>query len=532
METSCFIYRLLPKGAFQRKFFCSILSALLFALPWFGCGPYSLFVAFIPLLIVSGENDGTKKGCWNTFRWALLTFVLWNILTVWWVWNATPAGPIAATIVSSGWNIAAFMIFHFFSKRFSAFVKYTALVTSWIAYEYLYLITPAMSFPWLLLGHGFVHATPLVQWYEYTGVLGGSLWILIVNIFLFEALQKGGKRLWTISLASILLPAIASLYLLFSYEDKPVGEVVVSAVQPNVDCYEKFSGDSKVQQKHLVELIGEVSGESDYVLVPETALAEVIKEDDPNDARIIRQISEVLSASENDPRVISGAETMKMYKYSDKTSTARHYGNIYYDIFNSSLDIDKNGVKNIHHKTRMVIGVEIMPAWFRFISNNFVDLGGTVGQLGIDNSVVPFVNKKAKITPAICYEGLYGQTMADFVRNGAQIQFIVSNDGWWGDTPGYRYLFAYCKLRAIETRRYVARSANTGISGFISSKGEVISSLGWDKEGTITQKLPLLDNLTVYARMGDYLGRISLYIVFLLLIYFIAYWAKKKSYLE
>ena len=122
--------------------------------------------------------------------------------------------------------------------------------------------------------------------------------------------------------------------------------------------------------------------------------------------------------------------------------------------------------------------------------------------------------------------------MAEFVRNGAEALFVVSNDGWWGNTPGHRYLFKFCRLRAIELRRDIARSANTGVSGFINILGEDGSRLEWEEQGVLTSDIRLNSKKTFYAKYGDYIGRLSLYIAALCLLYFIAYLAKKRFYLN
>jgi apolipoprotein N-acyltransferase len=180
----------------------------------------------------------------------------------------------------------------------------------------------------------------------------------------------------------------------------------------------------------------------------------------------------------------------------------------------------------------LVVGVETLPAWFREGGLFGVDLGGITGQLGIGNSCKPFEHNGVKIAPAICYEGLYGDYMGEFIRNGAQIIGVISNDGWWGDTWGYKYLYAFCRLRAIEHRRDIVRSANTGISGFINSRGDSLESLGWDKQGVITSTLRLNDQQTIYTRYGDYIGRLSLYVALLCLLYTIAILSKRKFYLD
>ena len=120
-----------------------------------------------------------------------------------------------------------------------------------------------------------------------------------------------------------------------------------------------------------------------------------------------------------------------------------------------------------------------------------IDLGGTVGQIGKGLHGTAFEHNGVKTGPAICYEGLYGDFYGGFVRRGAQFMAIISNDGWWGDTPGYKHLFSISRLRAVEHRRAIARSANTGKSGFISARGDVGQTLGWEQRGVITAEVPL-----------------------------------------
>ncbi len=132
-----------------------------------------------------------------------------------------------------------------------------------------------------------------------------------------------------------------------------------------------------------------------------------------------------------------------------------------------------------------MIGVENTPTWvFDVLKFLVIDLGGTLGQIGMGQHGTAFGHAGATVGPAICYEGLYGDFCGDFVRRGAQFLAIISNDGWWGDTPGYKHLFSISRLRAIEHRRAIARSANTGQSGFISARGNVGQTLGWEQRGS------------------------------------------------
>ena len=119
-----------------------------------------------------------------------------------------------------------------------------------------------------------------------------------------------------------------------------------------------------------------------------------------------------------------------------------------------------------------------------------------------------------------------------FARNGAEVMALISNDGWWGNTTGHKRLFDFCRLRAIETRRAIARSANTGISGFISPTGKTIGDrLEWDEQGVLTAEVELRSDKTVYTIYGDWIARISTFVAVLTLLYFVAYRIRKRNHL-
>ena len=160
-----------------------------------------------------------------------------------------------------------------------------------------------------------------------------------------------------------------------------------------------------------------------------------------------------------------------------------------------------------------------------------IDLGGTVGQLGVGEPGPAFVHIGGSGGTPICYEGLYVNFYGGFVREGARALLISSNDGWWGDTPGHKHLFSIARLRAVEHRRAIARSANTGKSGFISARGDVGQTLGWEQRGVITAEVPLNSELTFYTRYGDCLARISEYILLLSVLYYVAYRYKRRNHL-
>ena len=505
-----------------RKFTAVVCSVLLLSAGWLGIGGFTLLAAFVPLLWISDLYDSSRRSWFAVMGWALLAFVLWNAATVWWVWNATWVGPVAATLASSSLNIAAFMLFHTFSKRTSRIAAYTVLVSAWIATEYWYTVGE-FSFPWLILGNGFCEVPWAVQWYEYTGVFGGSLWVLITNILLFEAWRTRRRATAAAAVLAAVVPVAVSALIWFRCEPSSDRTLRVSVVQPNVDCYDKFSGDSGWQERNLLDLLSRTPADADFIAMPETALTEYIFEPSVASAAIVDSIASRLRAIGSQATVVTGANTWVNYTPAERSRTARYKASLgYYDLFNSALAVTPAGATDIYHKSRLVIGVEKMPMpkLFEWLSFLVIDLGGTVGQLGVGSEASVFTSAEGvKAGPAICYEALYGDWYGGFVRKGAQAMLVISNDGWWGDTPGYKRLFAFCRLRAIEHRRSIARSANTGISGFIDERGRDGQRLGWDERGVLTSDITLNDRLTFYTRYGDYIGRAAEYVLLLCLLW-------------
>ena len=515
----------------SRRLIAVICSVVLLSLGWLGFGGFTTLVGLAPLLWISDSYGDSRRDWWRVFGWALLTFVLWNVATVWWIWNATPVGPIAATLVSTTLNMLAFMLYHTVSKKAPRALAYTLLVAGWITTEFWYT-WGEISFPWLILGNGFSESPWAVQWYEYTGVFGGSLWALITNILLYETIKKRSRRYGIATVAMAVVPVAISLGIYVSY--KPSERTAkIAVIQPNVDCYDKFHGDTAWQERNILSLLGEVTDEAKFVALPETALPDYIYEPNAEQVAIVDTIAGLLRAKNPHTVAITGASTWLDYQAGAQTSTARKRGGGYYDIFNSALEITPEGEVDIYHKSRLVIGVEKMPLpWvFKMLEFLVIDLGGTVGQLGVGTSPKIFDNGEVKVGPAICYEAVYGDFYGGFAREGAEAMVVISNDGWWGNTPGHKRLFAFCRLRAIEHRRAIARSANTGVSGFITERGDDGERLEGDERGVLTADVTLNDKITFYTRYGDYIGRLSKYVAMLCVLYFIAYRIRRKNYL-
>ena len=483
--------------------------------------PFLLLLGFVPLLLLEHEislGDRKRQGK-RFFRHAYLLFLVWNLLSTYWVCYSTVPGGIAAIVLNALLMCIPALLFYWTKRVAGNLPGYASFVIYWIGFEYAHLNWD-LSWPWLTLGNGFASLPSLVQWYEYTGHLGGSLWILLVNLLVFLGMRHYPRlhRERLLGAAALaVLPMIFSLARYFTYQEQgePV-EVVV--VQPNVDPYnEKFSSAPNFipyeeQLGRLLQLSNtELSPNTRFLLWPETSLVEGYWEHDIQTYSLIQRAKDFV-AEHPGLHLIAGIDTYKHYKSKDEaTPTVRYREQVgYYDVFNTALHINDEGQLALYHKSKLVPGVEKLPypGFFAFLGPMAIDLGGTVGSLGSQPERSVFAAAPGLVAaPVICYESIYGDFVSQYVRNGASFIAIITNDAWWSDSPGYRQHLQYASLRAIENRRSIARSANTGISGFLNQRGDILARSGWWVPAALRHTIMANTTLTLYSRFGDYIGR-------------------------
>jgi apolipoprotein N-acyltransferase len=421
-------------------------------------------------------------------------------------------------------------------KRFGGkALGYLSLICFWLTYEYLHLNWDA-PWPWLNLGNGFASRTDWIQWYEYTGAEGGTLWVLLVNIFLFEALsryfaarktgEKTGFPIWMgLFFAGLIFP-IGLSYMI--KPEKPALNSVenIVAVQPNIDPYNvKFDESTFAKQVNTLISLSEKAIDSNTVLVtwPETAIAEDI---DESHILYYTTIQTVLNFLDRHRKVklITGSSSVTVYGSNKGSPTARMFidKSGYYDIFNTALLLDWQGHAQYYHKSKLVPGVEKMPypAVLGFLEKLAINMGGATGSLGSQDSPAVFrINEKLVAAPVICYESIFGEYVSEYILKGANVITIITNDGWWKDTPGYKQHVEYAALRAIENRCFVSRSANTGTSCFILPDGTIIDRTGWWQPAVIKSQFCINSSRTFYTEHGDFVCRLAMYPGFLFVLF-------------
>jgi apolipoprotein N-acyltransferase len=528
-------------NASKKYWVYSLLSGLLLIIAWpplpfafLGC------VAFVPLFFLAAEK--VKKGVF--FFQIFLSMLIWNIGTTWWVCNSTLVGGISAIIANSLLMCIPWMGYKQATRYFKPNTALFIFVIYWLCFEHIHL-NWELSWPWLTLGNVFANYTSFTQWYSYTGVGGGSLFILLENIFIVIAIRTiSANTKWPQAMmrAAIVLILPISLYvwsssLLKKSKGFPATTKNIVAIQPNIDPYAKFSIETAASQITALLSLTEKAIDTNTVLVqwPETAMSVGEWQN------LVLQNSyyqPIFSFLQKHPSLtlVSGIETYKNYGATKETSTARSMNDgTYYDAFNAAVKIKANTSLEFYNKSKLVPGVESLPSFLNILAPVFEKFGGSTGGYGRSANAEVFTTTDTNYVaaPIICYESIYGDYVRTYVQQKATILSIVTNDGWWGNTAGYKQHLAYAKIRAIENNRWVVRSANTGISAIINNQGNIIESLDWNKQGFVKHNIPYYTNNTFYTQHGDYLYRIATGIT-IILILFLAYsfivekWFTKK----
>ena len=491
-----------------------------------------IFFSFVPLLVLETQ---LRSSSWKVFGYTYLSMLIWNSMTSWWLWYSSVFGMFFAILVNSLLMTMVFMMYHKISRKLPKKTAFLFLPAIWISFEKFHLIWD-FSWPWLNLGNVFSETTLWIQWYEYTGSFGGSLWIWVVNLLFFNAIiRSSNKKILLKKVATTLLvvaiPIAISLAIFQKTTIQTNTPISVAVLQPNVDPYtEKYNQKNEESLAVVQQMMAPYNMNSiDLVIAPETYFAEGAGLSLRNfeTSTLYKSIDDWLS---NYPKTqfVTGIQLFKTYTSEDtKTATSNLIREqLWVDFYNSAFIHPSFDENTIYHKSKLVVGVENTP--YRSIiepilGNVLLDLGGTVFTKATQEYRTSFpLIKGASIAPIICYESVYGSFVTDYVRAGATILVIMTNDAWWSNTQGHKQHLSYAKLRALETRKFIARSANTGISAIIDPLGKIVTQLEYDTQGVLVARVYPQQKKTFYVLYGDFIARIAILIAGLILLFSIS----------
>ena len=519
---------------YRNSFFLSILSGLMLGISWPTYGFYFLiFIAFTPLihLIESNKNENIFKLTFFSF----VTFLVWNIITTHWLYYATLTGMLFAIIVNS--ILMSLIVLASLSiwKKLSYKLSIIFFISLWICFEKFHLNWD-FSWPWLNLGNVFSENIKIIQWYEYTGVFGGTLWVLISNFVSYNLLKKlinhENFKSDTIYVSVIILiPIIVSLiiYTNIDVEEEKIKTVII---QPNIDPYnEKFNRSNDQNLRYLESILNDVKNRNSLVILPETYFSDGSMISSLNYSTLVEGLKGI--KERYDTEILTGIELYDVFNDSSRVKkySNRLENNRWLDLFNASIFISED--IDIYKKSKLVVGIEKMP-YKNFLEpllgTLLIDFGGLSYSRGYQDYRTVFKsNTGTKVAPIICYESIYGEYVSEYVRNGANLLAIITNDGWWNNTEGHKQHLSYARLRSIETRKNIVRSANTGISAVINYRGEILKTIGYEQEGLINKNVGMNDKITFYTKYGDYIFRLCLFFIIIISAFYLANLLKVKK---
>lgn len=522
----------------NRLWLVSLLGGALCGLAWYdNASGLIMLIAFVPFIYIFQYTINKKEEVKLLFLRVLPGFLLFNILTISWLRNASVAGAIYAVTANSFLMSSVFWIAALIYKRSTSFLGYTSLITFWIIMEHINTRVSILT-PWLNLGNTLGNDPLFIQWYDITGITGGTLWILLCNLAIFTIIfspDKTRKKLLKHLIIFLLLFLIPSGISFYNYFKNPVESPDANFViiQPNIDPYsEKFSDyPFELQLREMLKLAEKnITDDTDWIILPETAVDDPFYEENVLRNKYYLMIDSLLDKYQG-ISLITGATTMRSYHGLDEElppdAVRINNSRVYYELYNTAMQVNPDSDVHFYHKSKLVPGIEkrirTLP---EFINDKIIpDLGGTMSGYGSQDERTVFFHPDSisRLAPVICYESVYGDFVTGYVRRGANVIVIITNDGWWEDTAGYKQHLMFARIRAIENRRAVARAANTGISCFIDRKGNIIQRTGWWEEGVLRRSLNLNNEITFYSANGDFISRyVTIFGIFILVITFIA----------
>ncbi len=551
-----------------------ILSGVLLGVsfPPFGpVGGFCAFFALVPLLIALEDTERLR----NAFTRGYLAMFVLTLIATYWVGGWKGEGSVDPFLMIAGFAldfvhplflIIPILLYDVTRRRFGRLAALIALPVYWIGFEYWHS-TGDFAFPWVSLYNTQTYNRIFIQFIEITGSYGISLVVLIINILLYAIIRLGkisGKPIGTAASVTGIkkyakLKLIAVIILLFiipySYgfikdfdSHKSGRSIAITIIQPNINPWDKWSTgteaitDSMERATRTALKVGGVN--SDLILWPETAITYPItlpwrQNDLRNLYRFMDEIGKpILTGIPDREEYIKGRDQIP----SDARKTNDPI--LFHRDWNSAMlfgkDLSGKPFFVRYHKQKLVPFGEKVPyvEELPFLGDLFqwgVGLGSWNTGVGYPLLKLPFKGQlvtapdTARLCTMICYESVYPSYVREFVKQGAELITIITNDGWYGKSSGPVQHNRYAILRAIENRRWVARSANTGISSVIDDKGRIIEERPLFESASITRNIPLLREQTLYTKLGDFIAIPCEWVSGGMMIFFMIYMFFKKS---
>ena len=455
------------------------------------------WIGLIPLLHVWLNHDAKENA-----RLGYLFGMTHNMVAFYWIGFNSGASfwvvllSLIAAVLYLGiyWAAAGWVFGHVKSNR-NGLVLFPFLIVSmeWIR------SFGALGFPWGNLVLTQVDYLQMIQIMEVTGSYGVTLWVTLLNVILYILFQNFNPNKKLGLIYSILLLGIWFFgnSRVDDFTDSP-SQMSVGILQPNLDPNTKWDYDKKKETIAYMDSLHSVAIalDPDIILFPETALPAYLKLN-----HRVRKMIQTKVDSSGIP-VLTG--TVDRIKSSDGQ---KHY-------FNSSMFLTPNHKYVLYNKLHLVPFAEYIPLSGQFPS--LMNLNFGQGNFTQGSEYTVFEWKNVKFSNLICYESSMPNIVREFIQKGAEIITIQTNDGWLGETAGPYQHYDVARIRAIENRVPIIRSANTGISGLILANGRSTHEQKLGETAVFKVNVPIGNASSFYSRYGDIFAMICFVIFFLL----------------
>ncbi len=507
-----------------------IITGILLALSALPSNLYFLsFFAFIPLFIAADKALGAKQ---PLLIFSLQLFISLVVFYLWvghWILKTANLSFLIGLLIVIPYVllISPYIILKKKGNRFTL----VYFIAAWLSAELIQSHFQLGS-PFYNLGNNLGANAKLIQWYEFTGAAGGTLWILAVNVSLFSLISelKKNKTKWlknsAIAFSLFLLPAIVSLVTYKTYKEKgSLSEVLI--IHPSTDCRDvKYRINIyELMDIYLGIMLPQLTDKTEYVVLPETAITNAGWVTDFN-RNLVFDHFQNKTADFSNLKLVTGAityeaipnvEKIKGYKKIPGIKYSEKYKTWYY-IYNSALQIEKNRPVQMRVKDGLVPYQEYAP---------YPHILPRISSVGIDfqfspreNNLQVFSSNNGRKTSAlICYETVYGNSFAKTVKNGAEAFFVLLNEGWYSDPKVPQQFLQLSRIRAIENRRDIAHSSNLGISAFINQRGDIVAKTESKQPGFLKREIKMNKKHTIASIIGNYIGLLAIFIANILMLY-------------
>jgi apolipoprotein N-acyltransferase len=499
----------------------------------FGCSfpPFPLgvlaCVSLVPLLLLIERLGSLRK----QFLYSYVSFFVASCIGLYWVGGFTHAkdpylmmGGVLVVVWEPFFFSLVVLAYLAVRRNFGLTFGLVALPFVWVTFEWLHALGE-FAFPWLTLGNTQTYQLGKIQFAEITGVYGISLWLLVINVLFFfllmQLLREAGNKVYTRHLyiggAIVIIYLLPDLYRTTIDENRFLNPgaptLNVGIVQPNLDPWDKWEGaKSSGKQWGAVEKLlsltrAQKNNGVQLSVWPETALLFDLPAHDLEYSQF-RAAVDTLGMS-----IVSGYTSYRFYREGDAptSSSVIRGSSVHYDSYNSILFIQPHNRRfQRYAKMRLVPFAERIP-YAEAVPFLIEPLRWSVGisnwGIGKDSTVFEDSAGRSKFLAMVCYESIFPEFVASFVKRGAQFLVFITNDSWWGNTSGARQHNQFAILRSIENRRWVVRCANGGISSFIDPMGRMHERTQMYVETEINRVIVPRTEETFYTRHGDWLAR-------------------------